>query len=240
MEDLIQDKTFCAEIDEQICYNDLDSTASSVWSLLLAGGYLKVEEFKFNEIVGRKNYKLSLTNFEVKIVFEKMIRLWFSDRTEAYNEFVKALLKGDIRTMNLYINKVALSSFSFFDTGKHPSGYTEPERFYHGFVLGLIVDLNGKYHITSNRESGFGRYDVVLNPIKKDVDAIIIEFKVKEEEETLSDTVASALNQIEERRYDANLLALGIEKEHIRHYGFAFQGKKVMIGTNEYKDVRML
>ena len=134
--------------------------------------------------------------------------------------------------MNAYMNRVSLGIFSYFDTGNRPSG-EEPERFYHGFVLGLIVDLQGRYVITSNRESGFGRYDVMLEPTNpKEDDAIILEFKVydPEDEATLKETVQSALAQIEEKQYAAQLVSRGILAERIRSYGFAFEGKKVLIG----------
>ena len=108
----------------------------------------------------------------------------------------------------------------------------EPERFYHGFVLGLLVDLQGRYSVTSNRESGFGRYDVMLEPLNEKDDAILLEFKVhdSEDEQDLKETVQSALQQIDEQQYEALLLAKGIERTRIRKYGFAFRGKEVLIG----------
>lgn len=154
-------------------------------------------------------YELTLTNYEVKRMFNSMVRGWFSAASVDYNDFIKALLQDDIDAMNAYMNRVTLSTFSYFDTEKAPAG-AEPERFYHGFVIGLIVDLQGRYVITSNRESGFGRYDVMLEPKNpKEDDAIILEFKVinPRKENSLEDTVQTALFQIEERQYAAQLTA---------------------------------
>ena len=135
--------------------------------------------------------------------------------------------------MNIYMNDIALTTFSSFDTGNHPSKRAQPERFYHGFVLGLLVELRDSYDVRSNRESGYGRYDIMLVPHDRKKDAIVMEFKVQNtsKEKSLEETVEHALRQIQEKQYDTELLARGIAKERIRYYGFAFRGKKVLIGN---------
>lgn len=231
MEDLLNGGVLRTKIDEQIVFSQLDNNESAIWSLLLASGYLKVEKYTFYLEAETEEYILKLTNKEVKLMFKNMIEGWFKNYSPAYNDFIKALLLNDKKAMNHYMNRVALATFNNFDAGNKPSEMAEPERFYHGFVLGLMVELSNRYIITSNRESGFGRYDVMLKPKSSADDAIIIEFKVHdaEDEETLKDTALSALSQIEERQYAASLEAEGISSDRIRTYGFAFEGKKVLI-----------
>lgn len=233
MEKLLNGESITVDIDEQIVFNQLDYDENAIWSLFLASGYLKVENADDCEISGK--YELSLTNLEVRIMFQKLISGWFKTIRNTSDEFVIALIKGDIKAMNYFMNKIALATFSYFDVGNKPSEYIEPERFYHGFVLGIMVGERENYIIKSNRESGFGRYDIMMVPkdIKnKKLPAIVIEFKVydSEDEKQLKDTVRAAHRQIEEKRYDDEIIKLGIEKDRIKHYGFAFEGKKVLIG----------
>lgn len=239
MEDLLRGQAITVNFDEQIVYNQLDDNEEAIWSLLLASGYLKVQNIDYRGITLEPWYTLDITNIETLSMFMTMFRGWFKNKDANYNDFVKALLKGSLKEMNIYMNDVAFATFSSFDTGKKPSEKSQPERFYHGFVLGLLVELRDRYQIRSNRESGYGRYDVMLTPVTEVDDAIVIEFKVHEpdEEESLQDTVRTALDQITEKNYDAELLLQGIPADRIRHYGFAFEGKKVLIGQDEIQNV---
>ena len=239
MEDLLRGQAITVNFDEQIVYNQLDDNEEAIWSLLLASGYLKVQNIDYRGITLEPWYTLDITNIETLSMFMTMFRGWFKNKDANYNDFVKALLKGSLKEMNIYMNDVALATFSSFDTGKKLSEKSQPERFYHGFVLGLLVELRDRYQIRSNRESGYGRYDVMLTPVTEVDDAIVIEFKVHEpdEEKSLQDTVRTALDQIKEKNYDAELLLQGIPADRIRHYGFAFEGKKVLIGQDEIQNV---
>ena len=231
LEQLLNGKQITVNFDEQIIFGQLEQDENAVWSLLVASGYLKVEEIEYKGMTLEPWYHLAITNLETISMFSNMFKGWFATASANYNEFIKAMLGGNVKAMNLYMNDIALATFSSFDVGKHFSQRSQPERFYHGFVLGLLVEVRDLYEIRSNRESGYGRYDVMLIPKTKENDGIILEFKVKEsEEKTLEETVQMALAQIESKKYDAELLELGVSKEHIRHYGFAFEGKKVLIG----------
>ena len=236
LETLIRGEKINVIIDEQIVFSELDYSEDAVWSLMLASGYLKVISSEELNLIRESDneYELAITNREILFMFRKMILRWFTPAKRETNEFIKALINGDVESMNAYMNKVTLKTISYFDSGNSPSD-EEPERFFHGLVLGLMVDQTENYIITSNRESGYGRYDIMLEPIDKsneNLPCIVIEFKVinPKKEKTLEETVEAALNQIEDKGYDAELVKRGVKKENIHHYGFAFKGKNVLIG----------
>ena len=229
MEDLLNGKEIVVNFDEQIVFDQLGKNDSAIWSLMMASGYLTASEVEYRGELRTPWYHLKITNLETRAMFNQMFIDWFGSVQESYGRLVQALIKGDIESMNAYMNRITLSTFSFFDVGGE---YQEPERFYHGFVLGLMAEQTENYILRSNRESGFGRYDVMMIPKREELPGIIMEFKVRSsrKERTLEETVKAALTQIEENNYDEELLTLGVKKERILHYGFAFDGKEVLIG----------
>ena len=227
-EKLLNGETVLKTVDEELVFNQLDYDQNAVWSLLVTSGYLKI--YSINEDV----YELQIVNHEVMLMFRRLIKEWFGRTADNYSDFIKSMLRCDVYEMNEYMNCVLESVVSSFDTAQNKSGFLAPEKFYHGLVLGILVELRGRYLVQSNRESGFGRYDVMLIPENKKEDkAFIIEFKIVNRnrgETSPEDALENALKQIEEKKYDRYLIDSGISPDMIVKYGFAFEGKKVLIG----------
>ena len=184
MEDLLEGKEVVVTFDEQIVFNQLEQNESAIWSLLMASGYLKPEQVEYRGELMKPWYHLKITNLETRVMFFEMFAGWFQNKDASYSHFMQALVQDDLEAMNYFMNRMTNATFSYFDVGG--DGYQQPEKFYHGFVLGLMAEQTENYVIKSNRE----------------------------------------------RNYDAELLSLGIPEERIRHYGFAFDGKNVLIGSD--------
>lgn len=225
LEDLINGQHVFTHMNEETPFGQIYEDNSALWSLLFACGYMKIVGTSGN--CWNKKYELAVTNREVYYMLLEFIKGWFSNSRNGYSDFVTAMLCHDVEYMTEYLSKICNRVFSYYDT----SG-DEPERFYHGFVLGMLVDLEDRFIITSNRESGFGRYDVVLEPRNCKIDpAIIMEFKVHRprKEADLMTTAQNALQQIKEKDYEANLISHSISQDNIYKYGIAFKGKEVWI-----------
>ena len=227
---LIKGETISKTINEQVVFSDLDADSDAVWSLLVASGYLTLA--KVHTTDSRSPKKLKITNKEVMLGFDDQINRWFGRVREDYNGFVSSILAANTEDATDYLNDITLASMSSFD-GATKTAESEPERFYHGLVLGLLVSLRGRYTVESNRESGRGRCDVLLVPANNNHTdpAIIIEFKAFDarRESTLEDTAERALAQIEEKVYATTLVERGFLAEQILSYGIAFRGKEALV-----------
>lgn len=219
-------------INEGITFQYLEGDENSLWSLLLAVGYIKAENI-VRSVEGIE-CDVSVTNREVMAMFKTEILGMFHNGWSAYGRFAEALLAHKMELMNEYLQTITYTSISYFDVADGPKERT-PENFYHGLVLGLVVSLRDRYRIVSNRESGRGRYDIAMYPLQENTDAFIMEFKVQDrkKETDLEQTAKNALQQIVDKNYEADLLAAGVPKERIYKLGFAFAGKDVLVVSNQ-------
>ncbi len=222
---LIEDIEIEKAINDNIVFPEIKKNYDTLWSFLLFSGYLTYSEKK---LVSRYTFcKLKIPNEEVKYVFEEIILKWIEEGIDIgyYQEMLQSLTKGDIQEFeSIFINSI-INNISFFD----PKG-DQPELFYHALVLGMLISLNNTHQIKSNRESGYGRYDIMIIPRDKtDQPGIIIEFKKfdKTREKTIEDTLARALKQIEEKKYETELLDMGIKR--IVKLAIVFKGKDALI-----------
>ena len=247
LQELVTEGRICTELSEDLIFPDLDNDDRAVWSLLVAAGYLKPlktadpassRDF-FDELFinsGLAPTQITVTNRDANISFLEMSRRWFQNGSVNHmHRFSEALLNDDVNEMNRQMQQIVLMAVSSFDSGVKPSkGEIQPENYFHGLTTGLLFDLYGRFSLTSNRESGFGRYDICLEPLDKRnyKTPYILELKIfseKEGDKDLLDTARRALRQISDKRYDYDLLAKGYLPEEIHRYGMGFRGKEVMI-----------
>lgn len=247
LEKLVKGEAVRIRLQEDLIFERLEYDEDAVWSFLLAAGYLRICKDEDKDAGIRygtpSECSVKLTNSEVTGLIRQLIRDWFGREKQGIHEFQKSLLRNDIDGMVHYLNRIALSCFSVFDTAAGDEGL-ETERFYHGFILGLLVELEDRYVIRSNRESGFGRYDVMLWPIDPDCAdrAFILEFKIFDprKEKNLVQTAERALQQIRDRMYAEELKQMGIEEERISMLGIGFRGKEAEIAGCLQENVKAL
>ena len=221
IERLLKDEAIEVPINLETVIVGIENNENNIWGLLLGTGYLKVVE---TVDLASGVYKVKIPNYEIKLLFEGIIRDWFNDKVIGND--LRSILK-DLVTLNLeeFEEKFKIlvnQMFSFMDVGIDTA-----ENFYHAFVLGMLVGLKDTYYVNSNKESGIGRYDIMLEPKDKNGNSFIMEFKVykKEKEEDIEDTINNAMKQIEEKKYEESLKERGFT--NITKMVFAFKGKEV-------------
>jgi hypothetical protein len=225
MELLLTGQPIYKEVVIDTVFSEIEKNSETLWSFLLFGGYLKVtkQEMTVNDTL---ICELTIPNKEVRFVYRKFISSWLTDNLQSneLNTMLQSLIHGSVETFDEIFQKFVMNSMSYFD----PIG-NEPEKVYHAFVLGLLLQLSDTYSVKSNRESGYGRYDIMLIPKKISDNGIVIEFKKVShyQKETLQTAAETALLQIKEKQYEAELRSMGITT--IYKYAVAFDGKEVLV-----------
>lgn len=221
IEKLLKGEAIEVIVDQETIITGIEKNEDNIWGLLVGTGYLKIVG-TIDITEGR--YQVKIPNFEIKALFQNIIRSWFRDKVigNDLNSILKDLITLNFEEFEEKFKILVREMFSYMDVGIHTA-----ENFYHAFVLGMLVGLKDNYYVNSNRESGTGRYDIMLEPQDKNGNSFILEFKVykEEKEKTIEDTIANAKKQIEEKKYEENLKERGFK--NITKMVFAFQGKDV-------------
>ena len=222
---LMQDQSVIVDIDEHCVLPGIEGNETeALWSFLLFSGYLKVMGVEF---VGTKARCLvGIPNLEIKYLYQDQLSQLFPSAfsSDNYLKLLQAFTEGDVPRFSYYLENYLQTSMSYFDAGRE-----EPERFYHGFVLGILVALKETHEVRSNRESGLGRYDLMVIPKDKNKLGIIIEFKtaISGEEKEMQRELQDALDQIETQNYQAELISQGVTK--ILKLGIVFYKKQMIL-----------
>jgi len=224
IETLINGGTIKKLITEDVVFGNINIAKDALWSFFLFSGYLKL--IHIDEVNGQRIGTFAIPNIELLTIIKDSIDYWFvksesSDKFETVLKYLKAKRFEDFED---YFEEFIAQVCSYYDFANK-----EPERVYHALVLGMMVNLQSEYKITSNRESGYGRYDIVLHPLKNNLPAFVFEFKKfnKKVEKSIQDTVDTALNQIKTLNYASTLQQEGFADIH--YIAIAFKGKKVKL-----------
>jgi hypothetical protein len=223
-EKLLNGGTIDTIVDAKIVLRNIEHERDAFWNFLLFAGYLK--PVQINVIDGEYQAKLAIPNQEVKLVYRSLFKKWLSNADPRYgytDAFVEAILSGDAANAQEMLEHILLTAISFYDPGTY-----EPEKLYHGFILGLLVHLEGKYEIRSNRESGLGRADVLMRPKGTTGGAgVVMEFKVHDRKKTTDDVLKNAALQVRKKHYATDLRAAGVEL--VYEYVMVFDGKQAWV-----------
>jgi hypothetical protein len=221
IERLLRGETIQVPINLETIITGIEEKEDNIWGLMVGTGYLKVVEKSQDKMTNL--CKVKLPNLEIKYLFIQIVTNWFSDKVpgNSLREILKDLVNLNLDEFQKKFRVLVEEMFSYMDVGKNTA-----ENFYHAFVLGLLVGLRDTYYVNSNRESGYGRYDIMLEPKEKNGNSFIFEFKVLEDdrEKTLEDTIENAKKQIKERKYEEDLQMRGFT--NITKIVFAFRGKE--------------
>ena len=207
-------------ISDGTTIKSLLSNDDEIWQLLLYSGYLT--KAKNQEKESDSNiYNLKIPNKEIRKYFGNMFLNRFFGTEVKTNILIKALENGDIKKFEKTLGEIMINMLSHFDLDK------EMEKIYQVFMIGLVGFLMGKYEIISNDESGYGRYDLAMIPIKSNEKAYLMEFKISKTKKGMEEKAQKALKQIDEKKYDTRLKARGIK--NILKIGVAFYGREVKV-----------
>ncbi|MCI8272649.1 MAG: hypothetical protein HFJ55_01020 [Clostridia bacterium] len=221
MERLLKNEAIEVKVDQETVIVGIEENEENIWGLLVGTGYLKVVE---TVNLAERMYKVKLPNKEIRELFRSIVRDWFRDKVigNDLNSILKDLVTLNLEEFEEKFQILVMQMFSYMDVGENTA-----ENFYHAFVLGMLVALKDSYYVNSNRESGIGRYDIMLEPKDKNGNAFIMEFKVfkQNKEKDIEETIENAKKQIEEKKYEENLRERGYS--NITKLVFAFNGKEV-------------
>ncbi len=235
LETLLAGGTLDKRLDESIALRDVVARSDALWSFLLFTGYLKAVEVSF--VDGRERGKLAVPNAEVAVALADMAQTWFETQTggsDQLRSLLDGLLRGDAVVVERHLAHLVKVNLSFFDTAS-----PEPERFYHGLVVGLLAGLAPRFSVRSNRESGYGRCDVMVLPKTAGQPGVVLELKQVDTEsgETKEKAFTAAFRQIRERDYAAELRERGAAPIH--QMAAVFEGKRVFVrAAGEKKTAR--